>query len=46
MIKSFNKEEFMSQPAEIKITQETEYAYEPITGSPQYAFPLYAFPQE
>lgn len=39
MIKSFNKEEFMSQPAEIKITQEMEYAYGSRTDSPICAFP-------
>lgn len=38
MIKSFNKEEFMSQPVQVEISQDTEYAQN-IHGNTIAAFP-------
>ena len=38
MIKSFNKEEFMSQPVTVEMSQETEYAYDSL-GNTIAAFP-------
>ena len=38
MIKSFNKEEFMSQPVQVEISQEESYAYDTL-GNTIAAFP-------
>ena len=38
MIKSFNKEEFMSQPVQVEISQEETYAYDTL-GNTIAAFP-------